>query len=53
MRRAILIACIVLVAAALVGAVIVMSYYLYGPGGNAIHMRNVTRRLAEWQARYD
>jgi hypothetical protein len=56
MRRAILIAiliaCVVLVTAALVGAVIVI-IYIHGPEGNAIHMRNVTRELAEWQARYD
>lgn len=52
MRRAILIACIVLVAAVLVGIVIV-TFFIFTPYGTAIHMRNVTRELAEWQARYD
>lgn len=55
MRRATLIACIVLVAAALVGAVILVmvTMYIHSSYGTAIHMRNVTPELADWQARYD
>lgn len=51
MRRIFLISCVVFVLGVLASATVLM-VCLYSSYGNAIHMRGVTKRLAEWQVQY-